>query len=342
MNHRVGLFCILICLSLSGSLRARSDIYMTETRAARLQAVQQHILNEQFDSAFGLAQQVKQASPQDPAGYLFEAATLLGEMTGAEANLHEAAFKAAIDTATRLADTLTATSTGTEAAWYYLYLGNARAYAALWESRFGSFISAAKLGFSAAEAFEAGLAQDSSVYDLYLGLGSFHYWKSAKAGLLRWMGIISDEKARGIAELKLAADSSVLFRDAARQAMIWVWLDQGRYDSARAGAEQALEKYPDGNLFLWPLAEAQFHSRQFEDAIETYRTLRRRIIAHPGNYYNLVAVDYQLALCYQELDDREMMKQVARGVRDYARAIPRTTEHRHRDALDHLARMARM
>jgi len=338
MRYRVGLFCILL-VALLGSTGEAS---MTEAKAARLQTIQDHILNEQFDSALALTDLLQTEQPEDPSGYLFEAAALLGAMTGAEANLYENEFKAAIDTAIHLAEHHLTEDSGTDAAWLHLWLGNALAYRALWESRFGSFISAAKLGFSAAEAFEAGLAEDSSVYDLYLGLGSFHYWKSAKAGLLRWMGLISDEKERGIAELNLAADSSLLFRDAARQAMIWVWLDQGHHDSAMAEARRSHEKYPEGNLFLWPLAEAQFQQRQYSAAIETYRKLRERILRDPGNYYNLVSVDYQLALCYQELDNRDMMKEIARGVRDYQKAIPRKTEHRHRDALDHLARMARM
>ena len=341
MKHHVGLFCILLAVALA-PIGASADSYMTESRASSLRRIQQYVLNEQFAPALQLADSLQRANPEDPSGYLFEAAALLGEMTGAEANLHETAFKAAIDTATMLADTAATTTTGAEAAWQFLFLGNARAYRALWESRFGSFISAAKLGFAAADAFEKGLSHDSSLYDLYLGLGSFHYWKSAKAGLLRWMGIISDEKERGIAELNLAADSAVLFRDAARQAMIWVWLDRGHYDSAAVEARRALEKYPDGNLFLWPLAEAQFHSRQYLSAIETYSTIRRRIIENPGNYFNLVSVDYQLALCYQELGEKDKMKTIARGVRDYQTAIPRTTEYRLRDQLDHLARMARM
>ena len=316
--------------------------YMDSSRVARLLEIQDAILNEQYETAMALSEAMIAAEPSDPGGYLFAAATLLGEMTGEERNLHEIRFKHLLDTTLALSEEALTTASGSHAAWLYLYVGHARAYRALWESRFGSFITAAKLGFSAAEAYETGLAADSGVYDLYLGLGSFHYWKSAKAGLLRWMGLIQDDKELGITELNLAADSSLIFRDAARQAMIWVWLDRGHYDSATVASEAARERYPEGNLFMWPLAEAQFKNRQFESAIATYQLLRDRIATDPGNYYNLISIDYQMALCLDELGEKERVKEVARGVRAYQRAIPRETEYRQRNALDHLSRMARM
>jgi hypothetical protein len=316
--------------------------YMDSTRVAGLLEIQDAILNEQFDSAQFLAAGLIHDQPADPGGYLMAAAALLGEMTGAEENLFEGRFKGLLDTTLALSESALRAADSGHAAWLHLYIGHARAYRALWESRFGSFVSAARLGFSAAEAYEAGLAADSSVYDLYLGLGSFHYWKSAKAGLLRWMGLISDDKELGIHELNLAADSSVIFREAARQAMIWVQLDRGFYDSAAVASETAHNRYPDGNLFLWPLAEAQRKNRQFDESLATYRLLRDRLALNPGNYFNLISIDYQMAQCYIELGEKEMVKEIARRVRDYRRAIPRHTEYRQRNALEDLSRMARM
>lgn len=342
MRTRVGFLLAVIALTLYPAPAPLAAEYMDSARVAELLAIQDAILNEQFGPALSLSEQLIAEAPADPSGYLMAAATLLGDMTGAESNLHEERFKALLDTAVLLADTALATADSAHAAWLHLYIGHARAYRALWESRFGSFIAAAKLGFSAAEAYERGLAADSSVYDLYLGLGSFHYWKSAKAGLLRWMGIIKDDKDLGVRELNLAADSSVIFGDAARQAMIWVWLDRGFYDSAAVAATIAHQRYPEGNLFLWPLAEARQKNRQYDDAIATYRRLRDRIAADPGNYYNLISIDYQLALCYEALGDKEMVKTIARTVRDYRRVIPRHTEYRQRNTLENLNRMARM
>ena len=336
-------FLLACAIALAGLVSsAHAAPYMDSTRADHLLAIQDAILNEQFDSALTLSETLMHDQPTDPGGYLMAAATLLGEMTGAEANLHEDRFKQLLDSSLALSDSALVNADSTHAAWLHLYIGHARAYRALWESRFGSFITAAKLGFSAAEAYEKGLAADSSVYDLYLGLGSFHYWKSAKAGLLRWMGIINDDKELGVKELNLAADSSLIFADAARQAMIWVWLDRGFYDSATVASETARARYPHGTLFLWPLAEAQFKNRQFTKAIATYEEIRSAIVVNPGNYYNLISVDYQLAQCYYELEDKEKVKEIARTVRDYRRAIPRKTEYRQRNALEELSRMARM
>ena len=90
-----------------------------------------------------------------------------------------------------------------------LYLGHQAAYRSLYEARFGSRFSALTYGLKAKGFYRDGLAADSALYDLYLGLGSYHYWKSAKAGILRTAGIFNDDKEKGISEIRKAIDSSL-------------------------------------------------------------------------------------------------------------------------------------
>ncbi len=339
MRHHVGFLFVLVFSLVWSTVGAQP--YPDSARTDELAAVQSALYNERFAEADSIARAMIDRTPGDPAGYIFRAAAMLSEMTAYEENLYGELFIDLIDTSLALAEQQSEQSTGRTRAWMQLYRGHAHAYRALWESRFGSFVSAVRNGFAARNEYEDGLRADSTVYDLYLGLGSYHYWKSAKAGMLRWVGLLSNDKDRGIRELRLAADSSLVFRDAARQALIWVMLDRKEYDSAKVMAEEARGKYPDGNLFLWPLAQAQYELKEYRDAIATYRMIRERLDVTRGNYYNLIEADYRLSLCYEKVQEMEHARAIARGVRAYLDDVPKRVRQLHRQALEYLQRVAR-
>lgn len=338
MSTRVG---FLLAVFVFVSMSAFAQPYPDSARLVELHDVQVALYNERFADADSIARLMIVRTPEDPSGYLFRAAAMLSEMTAYEENLYDKLFTNLIDTTIALAAHGSAQSEGATRAWMQLYLGHAHAYRALWESRFGSFIRAVRNGFAARNEYHKGLDADSSVYDLYLGLGSYHYWKSARAGMLRWMGLFSNDKDRGIHELRLAADSAIVFRDAARQALIWIMLDRKEYDSAIVLAREAHEAYSGGNLFLWPLAQAQYEAKKYRDAIETFRMIRGRLDTTRGNYYNVIEADYRLSMCYEKVQEMDRARTIARGVREYLDDVPKRIRQLHRGALEYLQQLAR-
>ena len=177
-------------------------------------------------------------------------------------------------------------------------------------------------------------------FDIYAGLGSFHYWKSAKAGFLRWLGIFRNDKAKGIAELKRAAEESLISGEAARNSLIWVYFDSRKFDSAEALVRQAMTRYPEGKSFLWPLAQSFYDREQYQNAIEIYQEIRARIMAQPGNYYNFIECDYYIAICHDRLDEEAKAIEAARNLQEYYDAIPRQTRKRQQSKLGYLKRLA--
>lgn len=303
--------------------------------------MQKYLLNDQFREADSICDQQIRSRPADPLGYLFKAATMMGEMTDREEDLYGTRFLSVTDTVIELAGKIIDSTSGRTAAWMSLCLGHARVYRALWETRFGSFISAVKLGRAARSDYERGLESDSSLFDLYFGLGNYHYWKSARAGVLRWLGIFKNEKKKGISELHMAVDSAIISREPARQSLIWVWQNEKCYDSVIAACLQMLKLYPDGKIFLWPLASAQYKSHYFGDALETLRLLRLRLERAPGNYYNLVEVDWQIYRCLKKLGRRQEARETADQVRVYRARIPKKIIRKHRSKLAELRRAGR-
>ena len=246
-------FYALVIIILFG-LRNFASEYISSDKKESALKIQTEIFNDNFDKAKELSEKLLLEYPDDPIGYLFQAATYLAEMTDAEANLYQIEFLNSIDSVLHKTNAQINNSDSALSAWMYLWQGHAHAYRSLWESRFGSFSGALKQGFNAKSSYENGLQYDSSLYDLYGGIGMYHYWKSAKTGILRWLGIFKNEKQKGIDELYLTKDSSILSQATAANALIWIWLDKKEYDSVIVGCLKMLNSFPEGKLDVWTIS----------------------------------------------------------------------------------------
>lgn len=339
----VGLTGQVYALQLSpngGSAFQGGDSYLTEDKRQSLAEVQRQLWGDRPDSAHMALNDFIAANPVDPIGYVYRAAVYMNQMTHAEDDVYSGELKIALDSIEALCDRWPAHGSR-DTAWMHLCRGHAHAYRSLYESRFGSFASAIKQAYRARASYENGLGADSTLYDLYGGLGMYHYWKSAKAGFLRWLGLFKNEMEKGIGELYLAADSSLISAEAARNALIWIWLNQGQYDSVIVTCHERLTVFPDSRLFLWPLAEAYFKKKEYAPAAGIYTRLRQILSTAPGNCYNLVDCDYSLNQCFIKMgQDREAVL-AARSIETYYDDIPDKVKRRQRSKIDFLRRVAK-
>jgi tetratricopeptide (TPR) repeat protein len=272
----------------------------------------------------------------DPTGYLLRAAVLQAEMIDNEANIYDRYFPALLDSVRTIAGVKLQNCSPRDSALCYLYLGHQYAYHSLWEARFGSNFSALSYGLKAKREYHRGLAVDSTLYDLYFGLGSYHYWKSVKAGLLRTTGFFKDDRKKGIAEISLAVDSSILSRESALAALIWIMINEKDYDSALAIAEDMCRRFPGGNSFLWPQGEAFYKSGRYNRAAEIYDTLLARLKKHPGNYYNIIEALYWACNSYEKAGEKERRGQLAAYLGSIYRDIPQEIRRKQRGKLGYL------
>lgn len=309
---------------------------------AELIAVQDLLLSESFDSADAVAASMCRSWSDDPSGYLCGAASILARSLDQEQECSKELFMACLDSTEILAKGMLAHCAPQKGAWMELFRGLALSYRSLWEARFGSNYRALRTAFKAEDRFSAGWEIDSTCHDLLFGLGTYHYWKSVKAGLLRSLGLFSDDTDLGISELQRAADSAIVFDGAAGNALIWIWIDRQQYDQAIAACKRLLSKYPQGKTFLWPLARAYYESGAVAPAAEIYGDLRRALLVTPGNYYNLIECDHSLARCYEDLSDRKRLRQTARQAREYMEKVPGDIGRRQRDKIAYLKRAARI
>jgi len=315
--------------------------YLTTSKKKLLLQAQTYLFNDQFSFAHRQLDSLIKLYPNDPIGYLFQGAVCLAQMIDQEDNLNSKEFARLMDTAIFLAKDKIDTTNRIRTSWRYYCLGQAHAYKSLWESKYGSFTSAIKSGREAKSEYEKGLQYDSTLYDLYGGLGMYHYWKSVKAGILRWLHLFKNEKQKGINELYLTLDSSSISKYSARNALIWIWMDKKVYDSVITISQEMLSQFPEGKIFLWPLAKAYYLNKDYTNALDTYLRLRERLLKSPGNYYNIIECDYSLYQCYDKLKRKDKAKQIATNLTQYYQKIPKKIRWRQRSKLAFLKRMAK-
>ncbi len=339
MRWSAALFVVFASLTIGPSVFAGGRVYIDSTHTRLLSEAQRAILNDQFDQADSIADCITALSPRDPAGRVSRAASMLARMTWAEDDLFGVRFERLLDTIQRLCTTELDSADRGRKAWLYLFLGHTQAYRSLYESKFGSSFTAVRFGLRTRTYYGAGLEQDSSLTDLYFGLGSYHYWKSVKAGVFRWLGLFHNDIKLGITELYRAADSSLFSRDVSRSALAWVWLDREQYDSVITLTESLRQSYPLGTSFLWPLARSRWDKKEYAAAYDVYSQLRGLLIKQPGNYFNLVECDYYLSACREKAGDKVAAAVEAVRLNEYDRYIPPRTRERQADKLRFLARL---
>lgn len=315
-------------------------MYIDSARTAFLIHAQSAILNDQFDVSDSLGTLTIEMDPADPAGHITRAASMLARMTDAEENLFGDGFLKLLDTITSLCEMELMTVDSPRKAWLYLFIGHIQAYRSLYESKFGSSFKAALIGLRTKSSYVAGLEQDSSLTDLYFGLGSYHYWKSVKAGLFRWIGLFHNDIQLGIDELRLAVDSSIFSQDISRAALAWIWLDRKKYDSVAVVVAPLIAKFPSGKSFLWPLAKARYDAKDFVGAMAAYHRIRKLLSANPGNQYNIIECDYYLAKCHIALSEPTLATTEATRIREYEKYIPKQVLKRQSDKILYLKRLA--
>jgi tetratricopeptide (TPR) repeat protein len=299
---------------------------------------QRAVLNGRWGEAYSLYQGLCITDSADPAGCLFRAAVLQAEMIDKEEDLHGSRLSLLCDSTKSLAEKRLKDCSRQDSALCYLYIGHQYANRSIYEARFGSRISMLRFGLKAKGQYQTGLRIDSTLYDLYLGLGVYHYWKSVKSGILKLAGVFKEERERGIAEIELAADSSLFSREASLSALIWIMIDRHDYDSAISLSRSMLERYPDGNSLLWPLAESYYRSERYAKAAEIYEILLKRLKKEPGNYYNIIESSHGLCLSYEKMGDNHKTGELISYLDSIYSEIPKRIKRKQRDKLGYLMR----
>jgi len=290
----------LVLAALSGVSALQLDsVYLAEVRTGINLTV-----TERFDEARKIFQTMIDRDTTDHAAYLLLAGVWHGEMFDREDYSTRPKFDLLISKALSLAKR--AIAENRNPAWAHLTRGNAYAYIATLETKVGSWWGAVRKGIAAKDEYLEALKLDSTLYDAYLGLGSYHYWKSAKTEFINWLPLIPDRKDQGCAELRLAIDSSLFSGDLAANSLLWICLDCGQFDEAHAIATRLHREFPDSRLFTWGLAFSSYYSRNLREALESFGKILDMIEHQSGqNNFNTIECRFHRARIFQMLHEKD-------------------------------------
>lgn len=189
--------------------------------------------------------------------------------------------------------------------WYRYFYALSEGYISYYEAIEGSWFSALSTGINSISEFEKILIEDKNFYEAYIAIGTFEYWKSRKLEFMDWLPFASDTKNIGIDRLSVAIDSSSYNSHLAINSLIWIYIDQKRYDDAIKVAEKALSEFPQSRTFKWGLARA-YEEKNSLRAIELYLDIFNSYPASlKENFKNEIILKHLIAQQYAKLGDKE-------------------------------------
>ncbi|MCJ7509233.1 MAG: hypothetical protein MUO85_11015 [candidate division Zixibacteria bacterium] len=302
------LFCLIFLLGIDYSFAQTS-------RELILQGIDA-TLGDNFLQAESCFEQIIKDYPQEPEGYFFLAAALQAKMMDEENYSQEKTFYQNIQKGIDLGKEKI--KNNQKDARAYLFLGNSYGYLAVYEGKRGKLWSALKDGLRAKSNLKKAVDLDSTLYDAYLGLGSYYYWSSVVTKNFQWLPFFGDKRKEGIEFLKIAATKSVFSKEAAINALIWVYINEGWYPLAIMHSRDMYEKYPQGKLFLWPFAFAQYKACDWQGAYASYSQLLEKIEkTQPKTYYNLIECRTKMANALFNLGKLEECKKECEKILSY-------------------------
>lgn len=266
--------------------------------------------------------------PQDPAGYFFLAMLYQAQMMDYESDFREKDFDEAVKMAKKFARARIKHD-GNDA-WGYLFLGNAYAAKAIYEAREGNWWSGLNNGLKAKSALKEAVKHDPEAYDAYVALGSYHYWASVVTKAFWWLPFVGDNREEGISQMRVACEKSVYSREAAANGLIWMYINEKRYDQAINLSKEMQNKYPEGKSFLWSLATAHYEKSDWAKALSLHQEILERIEGqiggfptsgdhpeNPHNYCNHVECKFHIASCLFSLGRFEECISACEEIQNY-------------------------
>ncbi len=263
---------------------------------------------EQFDSARMVFKQMLATDSLDHAARLYLAGVDHAEMMDREDYSRNDRFEADADATIHLAEL--DLGAGRDSAWAYLTIGNAHAYVASLEAKAGSWWTAMRRGLKAKGAYLDALKIDPNLYDAYLGLGTYHYWKSAKTEFINWLPFVGDRKDDGVSELQLAVDSSLFSNDLALNSLIWIQLERKEPQLALENARILTGKFPQSRLVKWGMAFSCYAAGHMHEAVNYFGEIITSLeFDSTQNYFNLIECRYHRGKILLSVNDSTAARQ---------------------------------
>jgi len=262
-----------------------------------------HIVNQDYTSAKKVFNNLNKEYQHLPLGKIYLAANKIAEAYDYAQDFDEKYILQNLESAKEQSEKLV--DLDEDNIWSRYFSALAEGYISYYEAIEGSWFSALSTGINSISEFDKILIEDKNFYEAYIAIGTFEYWKSRKLEFMDWLPFASDTKNIGIDRLSVAIDSSSYNSHLAINSLIWIYIDQKRYDDAIKVAEKSLIEFPKSRTFKWGLARAYEENNPLK-AIELYLDI---LHSYPDslkeNYKNEITLKHLIAQQYAKLGDKK-------------------------------------
>ena len=265
-----------------------------------------YTINNNFIAANRLFENQIQARPNDYRTYFYLAATLNSKMTHFENNDDEVIFyqmlKKTIDIVKTKLDRDENISDSTESQLLF-YMGSAYGYKAFYEGQKGNWYSSVSNGLKSVKHLKNAIAKDSTLYDAYLGIGTYRDWRYSKLKFISWIPFIPDDREEGIEMIKKSIAFSDYSKYLAMQQLIYILLDYNRPKEALPYAQIVVQRYAHSQFMWWAYAHTYLKNRDYPQAASAYLKLGQ-LIENDKNNNPAHVIEYKvkLAFVYKEME----------------------------------------
>jgi len=218
-----------------------ADSSIDSTKHALLLQGLHEVHIEKYGAAIATFKKLVECYPQHPMGYFCTAAVYKTIMQ----NYRVTTFETQLDSFFNLAIQVgqQTIQQNKNDAYAHFYLGGAYGFRGLHKVRKRDWWGAFSDGLKGISNLKRAIAIDSCLYDAYFGLGSYHYWRSAKSKLLRLFFFRNDQK-KGIDEIWTAIHKEKYTDIEGKYALVAIYYDQGDYEKALVVNQELHELFP--------------------------------------------------------------------------------------------------
>jgi tetratricopeptide (TPR) repeat protein len=248
--------------------------------------------------------------PDNPIGYFYVSASLQTVMDDYRNYSNSDELYRYMDLAIEKGEKIK--ESGTLTAYDWFYYGGAVGFRGIHKALTGNWMGAFVDGLKGKGYLENALKLDPEMYDVYYGLGSYHFWKSLKSRVFWWLPFVSDNRQMGIDMIMVAIEKGKYSKKDAKLALVRIWVENKEYDKAFAMIDELEKIYPNKPFLLWLKAQAQSENNMYDEAIGTYQKLLAALTSsayyHPAGE---VECRYLMARAlYEKKDYRESYSQL--------------------------------
>jgi tetratricopeptide (TPR) repeat protein len=252
-----------------------------------------YIFADSFAQAYRTCNLLDDPAPGRPVAHLLYAGILHAEMLDAEEYDRGETFLAHIDSTVKALKKWV--DKNPDDPWGYFFLGSAYGYRATWHGQKGSWLKSLIDGLKAKGKFSKALKLDSTLYDAYTGIGNYHYWSSARLG--KYIPLLPDSREKGLQELRLAVDSSLISTEPAAATLGWALIHEKRLSEAAEVGQKLYARTSGGRASLWIMGSVYWYRGNLNKAEEYYSKLLESLMRTGNrNYYNLIFCRYRMGV----------------------------------------------